>query len=62
MGIKAVGQFDGEYQVHPVQVTQWKGVIRGHLPEFFESPQAASQDSDPHWANYPARNYRIRSP
>jgi hypothetical protein len=27
-----------------VQVTQWKGIIRDHLPELFESPQAASQD------------------
>ena len=41
MGIKTVGQIAREYQVHPVQVTQWKGVIRDHLPELFESPQAA---------------------
>ena len=26
MGIKTVGQIAREYQVHPVQVTQWKGV------------------------------------
>ncbi len=45
MGIKTVGQIAREYQVHPVQVTQWKGVIRDHLPELFESPQAASEDS-----------------
>ena len=45
MGIKTVGQIAREYQVHPVQVTQWKGVIRDHLPELFESPQAASQDN-----------------
>ncbi len=25
MGIKTVGQIAREYQVHPVQVTQWKG-------------------------------------
>jgi len=43
MGIKTVGQIAREYQVHPVQVTQWKGIIRDHLPELFESPQAASQ-------------------
>jgi transposase-like protein len=46
MGIKTVGQIAREYQVHPVQVTQWKGVIRDHLPELFEAPQAASQDNE----------------
>ena len=47
MGIKTVGQIAREYQVHPVQVTQWKGVIRDHLPELFESPQqAGSQDHE----------------
>ena len=46
MGIKTVGQIARDYQVHPVQVTQWKGVIRDHLPELFESPQAASQDHE----------------
>lgn len=45
MGIKTVGQIAREYQIHPVQVTQWKGVIRDRLPELFESPQAASEDS-----------------
>jgi len=36
MGVKTVGQIAREYQVHPVQVTQWKGVIRDRLPELFE--------------------------
>ncbi len=27
-------------------MTQWRGVIRDHLPELFESPQAASQDQE----------------
>ena len=45
MGIKTVGQIAREYQVHPVQVTQWKGVIRDHLPELFESPLAAGEDN-----------------
>jgi hypothetical protein len=41
-GIEDVGQIARAYQVHPVQVTQWKGVIREHLPELFEPtrPQA----------------------
>ena len=46
IGIKTVGQIAREYQVHPVQVTQWKGIIRDHLPELFESPQAAGQDHE----------------
>ncbi len=37
MGVKTVGQIAREYQVHPVQVTQWKGVIRERLPDLFES-------------------------
>ena len=44
MGIKTVGQIARDYEVHPVQVTQWKGVIRDHVPELFESPGAASED------------------
>lgn len=46
MGVKTVGQIARDYQVHPVQVTQWKGIIRDHLPELFESPQASSQDHE----------------
>ena len=44
MGVKTVGQIARDNEVHPVQVTQWKGVVRDHLPELFESPQAASED------------------
>jgi transposase-like protein len=45
MGIKTVGQIAREYQIHPVQVTQWKGVVRDRVPELFESARAADQDS-----------------
>jgi transposase-like protein len=45
MGLKTVGQIAREYQIHPVQVTQWKGVVRDRLPELFESPRAAAADS-----------------
>ena len=44
-GIKTVGQIAREYEIHPVQVTQWKGVVRDRLPDLFESPQAAGEDS-----------------
>ena len=46
MGVKTVGQIAREYQVHPVQVTQWKGIIRDRLPELFESPQQAGEDQE----------------
>ena len=45
MGIKTVGQIAREYQVHPVQVTQWKSVIRDHLPELFEPSRQEGEDS-----------------
>jgi transposase-like protein len=44
MGVKTVGQIAREYQVHPVQVTQWKGTIREHLPELFESPRPEGEN------------------
>jgi transposase-like protein len=43
IGVKTVGQIAREYQIHPVQVTQWKGVIRDRLPELFESPAGADE-------------------
>ncbi len=46
IGVKTVGQIARDYEVHPVQVTQWKGVIRDHLPELFESPQVVSEDHE----------------
>ena len=45
MGLKTVGQIAREYQVHPVQVTQWKGVLRDRLPELFEPVQGQGQES-----------------
>lgn len=45
IGLKTVGQIAREYQVHPVQVTQWKGVIRDHLPELFEPHRPEHTDS-----------------
>ena len=45
LGVKTVGQIAREYQVHPVQVTQWKGVIRDRLPELFESTAGQGEDN-----------------
>ena len=44
MGVKTVGQIARDYQVHPVQVTQWKGVIREHLPELFEPARPEGEE------------------
>jgi transposase len=46
MGIKTVGQIAREYEIHPVQVTQWKGVVRDHLPELFETPRSADESNE----------------
>jgi transposase len=37
LGVKTVAQIAREYSIHPVQVSQWKTVIRERLPELFES-------------------------
>jgi len=46
MGVKTVGQIAREYQVHPVQVTQWKSVIRDHLPELFEPARVLGENQE----------------
>ena len=48
IGIKTVGQIARAYEVHPVQVTQWKGVIRQRLPELFEAARAEGSGPDQH--------------
>jgi transposase-like protein len=45
IGMKTVGQIARDYQVHPVQVTQWKRVLREHLPELFEASRPSDEDS-----------------
>lgn len=45
LGVKTVGQIAREYTVHPVQVTQWKGIIRQHLPDLFEPAPAKGEDN-----------------
>ena len=44
-GIKTVGEIAREYQVHPNQVSQWKGEVVQRLPEVFESgPTVQAQE------------------
>ena len=45
MGIKTAGQIARENQVHPVQVAQWKGVVRERCEEFFEARPAKAGES-----------------
>jgi transposase len=45
LGIKTVAQIAREYEVHPVQVTQWKTIIRERLPELFESVGTRDEDT-----------------
>ncbi len=37
LGVKTIAQIAREHQIHPVQVSQWKTVIRERLPELFET-------------------------
>jgi transposase-like protein len=45
LGIKTVAQIAKEYGVHPVQVSQWKTVIRERLPELFDGGGKQGEDS-----------------
>lgn len=46
LGVKTVAQIAREYAVHPVQVSQWKTVIRERLSELFESGGKAGESSE----------------
>ena len=46
LGIKTVSQIAREYEVHPVQVSQWKTILRERLPELFEPGTHNSQESE----------------
>ena len=46
LGIKTVSQIAKEYGVHPVQVSQWKTVIRDRLPELFDGGGKQGEDSE----------------
>jgi transposase-like protein len=46
LSVKTIAQIAREYQVHPVQVSQWKTVIRERLPELFESGEKGGGDQE----------------
>ncbi len=45
VGAKTVAEIAREYQVHPVQVSQWKRVIVDRLPEVFEHGARAQAEA-----------------
>ena len=45
-GVKTTAQIAREHQVHPLLVTQWKGVIRDRLPDLFERGRQGEDDSE----------------
>ncbi len=46
LGIKTTAQIAREHGVHPVQVSQWKAVIRDRMPELFEAGGKPAEDSE----------------
>ena len=42
-GIKTVSQIAADYEVHPVQVGQWKKELQERLPELFEKPKKSDR-------------------
>lgn len=46
LGIKTVAQIAREHSVHPVQVSQWKTVIRERLHELFEAGGKQGEDTE----------------
>jgi len=46
MGIKTVAQIARENNIHPMQVSQWKTIVRERLPELFDSDRKESQNQE----------------
>jgi len=46
MGIKTVAQIARENNIHPMQVSQWKTIVRERLPELFDSERKESQNQE----------------
>ena len=46
IGIKTVAQIARENNIHPMQVSQWKVVVRERLPELFDSDRKEAQNQE----------------
>jgi len=45
-GIKTVSEIAAEYEIHPVQVSQWKKDLQERVPEVFEKPRKSDGASE----------------
>lgn len=45
-GIKTIQEIAKEYEIHPVQVSEWKKIMVGGAPELFERGAAAAGQED----------------
>lgn len=45
-GVKTVHEIAAEYEIHPVQVSQWKKELGERLPEVFEKPKKADAERE----------------
>ena len=45
-GLKTTAQLASEFQVHPVQVSQWKRQVLEHLPQVFSRDPSHEQRSE----------------
>ncbi|HQO64778.1 MAG TPA: transposase [Syntrophorhabdus sp.] len=43
-GIKTISEISQEYELHPVQVTQWKKEFLEHAPEVFEGEKKKREE------------------
>ncbi len=46
IGVKTVAQIAREYSVHPVQVSQWKALLRERMPGLFKSGSKPGEDAN----------------
>lgn len=46
LGVKTTAQIAREHSVHPVQVSQWKTVLRERMPDLFEAGSKQAEDTE----------------
>ena len=46
LGVKTTAQIAREHSVHPVQVSQWKTVLRERMPDLFEAGGKQAEDTE----------------
>ena len=46
MGIKTVAQIARENSIHPIQVSQWKTILRERMPDVFETDRKQAENQE----------------